>query len=658
MNRSNTITLIFIGAALVLMIFSPIPVEAEEVPIISRGQNLTLTAQVLQNGSYGDPVEFQPVEFHDETNDWLLGIEYTDKSGYATFCMDVPFGYPLGETIFNATYRGNETLALYPSCQWMPVLIVSSTNLEVTLSNTSLIYGDELLISAYLTDDTNNAIPNADITVIANGNTLCILQSDTDGYLSTSIITNSSWAYLGKNSLIFWYEGSSVNYHSQAMEELEIILSQIDTEIAANISAHEDAYLNTTWKTDVLLTDNDSGLSNECILVLIDEIMYMQVLTNETGWSEIEIDIDDSFSLGMHQLTIRYNGSIRNEPCTKTVQLSVLGQAYIVASFNASIAETYTSLSFGISVRDIFNRTIRDINISVQDTTTLESANAIFIPSSGKFVGYLFMMPPKGIHEIIVNVTDNQFLLNNSLITLLPVWSRPNIILLESNTMGYASPLQEVVYLVNISNFDGKSIQRNLSLIISPLDAPANQTLLTTNFQLGQISFTAPKEEGKYLVKIIYSGNESRMELPSNFLTKITISKLIPLTVLLKSYSQSGMMKYINVEILLFAQNGTRNIDINFAYWWLASEKQITKSVYGVVNLCLVTPLEAGVYHLSYEINEQSGITSTVGSFTLVITPIDANVASGIGVTPLASALIISCLILAIPFARKHYLIG
>jgi len=658
LNRTNTAILAFIGAALVLMIFSPVPVDAEEIPLVSRGNNLTLTALVLQNGSYGDPIGFQPVEFYDETNDWLLGTEHTDESGYAVFYLDLTFDYPLGETLFNATYRGNETLALYPSCQWIVTLIVSSTNLEVNLSDTSLIYGDRLVISACLTDDTNNAIPNADVKIFGNGKTICTIQSDVEGFLSTSIIANSSWAYLGENSLILYYEGNTVDYHSQAAKELEIILSQTDTDITTNASLYEAAHLNTTWTTDVLLADNTVSLSNECILVLIDEVLHAQIWTNETGWAKIVIDIDESFSLGLHQLTIRYDGSMRNKPCTKQIQLSVIGQAYIATNFDVLIVETNTNLGFEISVADIFNRSIVDINISVEDATTLESANATFISSSGEFVGHIFMIPPKGLHEIIVKITDNQFILNKSLITLIPVWSRPKITLLESNTMGYASPLQEITYFVNVSDFDGRSIQRNLSLIVSSLDAQTNQTWLTTNFHMGNVSFKAPKEEGNYLVQIICSGNESRMELTSNILTTITVSKLIPLTVILKSYSQSDIVKCINVEILLFAQNGTRDIDINFAYWWFTSEKEITKSTHGVVNLRLVTPVEAGVYHLSYEIDQQSGIASGIGSFRIVISPIDANAASGIGPTPLASALILSCLILSIPFARKHYLIG
>jgi hypothetical protein len=658
LNRTRILILPLIGAALLLIFSSPLPAYAQEIPIVPRGNTLTLTAQVLQNGSFGDPVEFQPVEFYDETNDWLLGTEYTDESGYATFYMDVPFDYPLGNTIFNATYRGNETLALYPSCQRMAALIVSCTNLDVTLSDTYLIYGDKLAIFGFLTDETNNAIPNADVKLIGNGNTICTVQSDAEGYFSTTVIANGSWAILGENSLVFYYEGDTVDYHSQAVEELKITLSQIDTDITTTASLHANAHLNTTWTADVLLTDSGGGLSNECITVLIDEVVHAQILTNQSGWIKVEIDIDESFSLGPYQLTIRYDGSMRNRPCTKQVQLSVLGQAYIATSFETTIAETNTNLSFEMSVTDIFNRSIVDITISVIDTTTSETANTTYNSSSEKFVGHIFIIPPKGFHEIIVNITKNGFLLNRSLSVLIPVWSRPKIILLESNTMGYASPLQEVRYFFNVSDFDGSSIQRNLTLIISPLDTSTNQTWLIASFEMGNISFIAPEVEGNYRVQIIYSGNDSKMELPSNTLTTITVSKLIPLTVFLESYSQSGMMKYIDVEILLFAQNGTRDININFAYWWFTSEKQITKSTHGVVSLHLVTPLEAGVYHLTYEIEKQSGIASAVGSVKIVITPIDANAASGIGPTPLASALIISCLILIIPFVRKHYLIG
>ena len=50
---------------------------AEEF-VACRGDEITITARLLQNGSYGDPVPFQEVYFFDQTYNTFLGTSFTD----------------------------------------------------------------------------------------------------------------------------------------------------------------------------------------------------------------------------------------------------------------------------------------------------------------------------------------------------------------------------------------------------------------------------------------------------------------------------------------------------------------------------------------------------------------------------------------------------
>ena len=104
---------------------------ADEELVAIRGEDVTISVILLQNGTYGDPVPEQEIEFFDQTNNLLLGIETTDSNGLASIIWNIPSDYLLGPTTVNATFRGNESIFLAPSYQNIILNILAST--EITL---------------------------------------------------------------------------------------------------------------------------------------------------------------------------------------------------------------------------------------------------------------------------------------------------------------------------------------------------------------------------------------------------------------------------------------------------------------------------------------------------------------------------------------------
>ena len=106
---------------IVLLLSSSASVDAEEVNIGVRGEDVTISAILLQNGTYGTPVPNQTIEFYDQTMNSFLNYGLTNAAGIATIVWNIPIDHSLGPTTLNATYRGNESLFLAPSCHRYPI---------------------------------------------------------------------------------------------------------------------------------------------------------------------------------------------------------------------------------------------------------------------------------------------------------------------------------------------------------------------------------------------------------------------------------------------------------------------------------------------------------------------------------------------------------
>ena len=98
-----------------------------EVQVV-RGKAIAITSILVQNGSHGDYVPNQRIVFFDQTYNTQLGSDMTDANGVASISWNIPINHPLGPTIINATFFGNESLSLAPSCQRISRLDKLRTN--------------------------------------------------------------------------------------------------------------------------------------------------------------------------------------------------------------------------------------------------------------------------------------------------------------------------------------------------------------------------------------------------------------------------------------------------------------------------------------------------------------------------------------------------
>ena len=204
-------------------------VTANEDTLVKRGDTIEISGLLLENVTYGTPVPNQILEFYDQTDNQFLGSALTDVNGYATITWSIPLNHTLGITILNVTFRGNESLYLSPSCQFLLVTILSHTNLQIQVNNVDLAPHDLLEVDVYIEDDEQNPIGNASLYLCINDTIIMTASTNSTGYSHFTAECNDTWLIYGENTISIIYESDLVYYHSRAIESFLIIYDKIDT---------------------------------------------------------------------------------------------------------------------------------------------------------------------------------------------------------------------------------------------------------------------------------------------------------------------------------------------------------------------------------------------------------------------------------------------
>ncbi|PNX52410.1 MAG: hypothetical protein BV458_09735, partial [Thermoplasmata archaeon M9B2D] len=248
------------------------PVSAEGEVVVQRGETVTITVHLLQNGTFGDPVPDQTIEFYDQTHNTLLGKDTTNVSGIASINWTISLSFPLGPTLINATFRGNESLFLSPSTQWILLNIVSSTQIILDYEIGPFAPGDSFCLTASLFDDSNAPISNSTLIVMSENILLASSITNSSGIALISIQCNTSWANYGENIIRVIHQEDLINFYAETEESITIDIQQIATSL--KVENHpNDVLLGDSLTIDINLSAGDSGISTE-VRVYVDDDLF------------------------------------------------------------------------------------------------------------------------------------------------------------------------------------------------------------------------------------------------------------------------------------------------------------------------------------------------------------------------------------------------
>ena len=648
--------IIFIALTLFIIGLCPHNAKAQinEEVLINRGETVRITATLLENITFGNPVPNQILHFFDQTEDTLIGVSLTDSNGVAEIDWQIPMNHTLGLTLLNITFNGNETLFLAPSCQYFYPTVLSKTKMHVQVINDQLTPDDFLEIEISLTNDELLPIRNGTISMYKNEFVIVKATTNTSGHAVISVKCNETWCSEGENSIILLYERNLIHYNSEVIETIEINFQKISTHLSVH-NLPSSAILGETYEINLELSAEISSLPNSQIILSFNDLYFDTIQIDETGIGKYNLSIDNRFNLGYNTITFAFPGTNRFKSAKSEVNISVSSHAFLNLTFTSeSIINENQSIMIEIS--DSMYRPVPNITIILHDLKSGIKVGAV-TPINSTQISLSFLLAGQaGPRLLELNITGNRYLIGSTFSYQLVVWNRAKIHIIESNIQGYASPSQEIILSVLLSG-----VERNYSachLIV----IDSNNTIIESEItdQGGQttLSWYSPQKESNVIFTISYPGNSEFFELSSNLTFSYFITRRMPINVTLCQYKIIPSLQEIQICLQFHLLNGSSPDRLMIEVTWLNSVQVLPISYEGSLILHLNIPTIPRDYLVLYKVIENPSVLPYSGQIPIHIPEETILASQGIGIPTLLATTIVSTSIAAIPIIRRWYLVG
>ena len=630
-------------------------VSADEQIEICRGETLRISASLLMNGTYGDPVPYQVVEFFDETNDCFLESALTDSNGYAFIDWYIPLDYILGYTIVNATFRGNDTYALAPSYQQVSIIILASTYLDVQIEKESFVPGDQMLCKILLTDDNANPLSNESVEVYCTSILLASGKTNDIGQANFVINCNQSWGNLGSNNLTVIYNGNLQKFYASSEHSFSISINKIETTLGTYNQIFQNIALNDSLSFSLFLKTNDSLLTNATVEVILDDKKLTDLMTNESGVADFSIIVDDEFSLGTHMLKFEYTETERYASSVFIIDFTVLSPAIITVDqlTKCVIGEEFIARVY---LLDSLSRPIHNVSIKLTDCVTNQSVTQELQSNTNYSDFRLIIQEPKGVRNYNITIIGNDFIYNKTNSFIISVWVQPSISIINSSIDSYASPEQAITFGIRLSDYSSNYSHRSIRVLSNYF--LINISLLTNNFGETIINLIVPLEERQCELSIIYEGNESAYELSAYYLYTFHITRIMPVKVEFQPHCVIPSLQQIQLNLKIIAFNGSALEGIELRYVWLNMSGSIISVQNGLIDLRLSVPSREGLYSFVYQTTPSSSVQACSGFVLLSINNQDVLSSQGVGIGSIAVSIVLSLGIVSIPGIMRRRMMG
>jgi len=424
--------------------------SAEEIPVVIRGELAPITARLLQNGTFGDPVMNQCLLFYDQTQDVFIGSAITDSNGYATVQWNVSINHPLGISLLNVTFEGNTSLSLSPSYQWSSVIVVSQTFIEVQVDEYAIHPEDEITLAARVVDDHNVSIVGASIAVYSDSTLLSAGSTNASGYATFIINCNISWCIIGENTLRVTFEQDLIRFLHGSASLISVNVHRITTSLEIQGSYDSEVHLNNSFSMQMVIQAEGENHSNASLLAFVDESLIDAPVSDGNGLVNLTLEIDSRYLLGTHTLKIEYAGSFRYASSYLELELVVISPAIIHVEFPESV-QTGAETEVQVVLHDLFQRPIPNAVITIFDELTQESHLISFSPGQTTAISHIAFTGSLGPRNLRIMASENSFLTNTTRIISVTVWCKPRIFMLYQSILGYASPSQDVTFQIQLN---------------------------------------------------------------------------------------------------------------------------------------------------------------------------------------------------------------
>lgn len=639
---------------LTLLSMGSVGAEAEEAASVCRGEEIIICVTLLQNGTYGEPVPYQLVEFFDQTNNSPLGTTYTDSLGFGSITWQIPVDYQLGITTVNATFRGNASLFLAPTSASVLLHIISSTEIRTNLTYLESAPGDVVTITAQLLDDQQMPVSEAAIQIRRDSQTIAVSYTNSSGFAHFLISCNASWLALGENTVRIIYEHNSLRHHKGCEEEITIQMQQVESFITATKNITESVSLGTGIEFQITLLSSEGPIASSIIQIMLEGHIVLETVTDHQGNCSAIIEVDDRFSLGSHTLILQYGGSDRYSLCYTVASFFVTSSVNFTVHIPDEVVAG-TTIEVNVIATDFLGRAITGLVLDFNDNTSGVQLKEYFQTNSTQITFTVPIEGPIGNHTILLLASGNSHIETSSFEIIVSVWSRPTFTLVYSSIANYAWPGQDVIVEVQLGDFLGNLANTDVTIRLDGIEQPS---IATNTEGLVSLSFSAQSSEQQHSLSLSYIGNSTRYEYGAVWNYTYTVTRTIPVVVHLQNYEFLYPMKQIAVNVHTNGLNGSSLGGLRVCFSWLSTRMERTSSADGRIVLHLSLPIREGIFILAYSVESVETVDGMNGSLTITINQFDILASEGLGIPAISLTLLLSTAVVAIPTLIRKIPIG
>jgi hypothetical protein len=506
-----------------------------------------------------------------------------------------------------------------------------------------------LRFSVLLLDDGNTPIADAKLIVL-NGNTVLGMSiTNSSGTASFTLHCNDTWSVLGENVIRIVHELNLVDCYASTEESFIIDVRQIVTSI--DVGSHPtEVMLGDALCFEVGLSCSEGGISAE-LGVFLDDTFIDTIFTDTLGTGPLFFTLDSRFVPGMYRFEIVYNGTERYTSSISDFELRIVSSAVVniwipstpVIGFDAQIE---------MAVLDCLGRPFGGTYVTVLDASNGLNTTVQFLYDSSTATILFPIVGLPGQHNLLIEL-GNRFITNDTCYYSLTAWSAPAFFLQECNILHYASPDQEILFTIRLTDFAGNCSHRNLTILINDLLTMSASTNLD-----GMVSLTvnAPRSEGVYSILFLYTGNISQYELSTRYDYELIVSRQIPVRIEMSHFEVLPPLQEITILLRARCLNGSLPVGINVKFIWLLHDYYVQSQEGGVLTLHMPIPPEGGHYSLNYEVEGDDGLSYSAGSIEISILQADILASQGVGIVGFAVSLTITLVSVVIPLIRQKHL--
>lgn len=654
MAALRLLTILTLAISVIMIFGNGASVVHAETPPIFRGDSITISAVLLENVTYGNPIQNQKMEFYDQTNDVFLGTALTDENGVASIRWDIPLSQPLGETIINSTFRGNESLFLDPSVQLIRITIFSRTEILIQSDSTTLAPGDNCSIRARLVDDMGNGISNICISAFVNDLYVFSTFTNSSGYFEFEIKYDSSLFNLGVNFVKVATVDSSQSFYFYSFKTIIVEYHKLRVALSEFVPANMNINLNDSMSLILYAQSDGSPLNGVGLDVFIDDMYMGTWITDGGGLANISLIVDGSVDIGKHTIGILFLGNYRYEKARLEIKINVYSISIIEAVFPEKLV-TRSYSSFYLAIHDAFGRPYNNITIGVTDSVSNYTCWIKARSTDEVQVPYI-PVGPRGPRMLTITIINQPFIINKTWNITIDVWAKPSINIVTQSIYGYAMPMQAITITCRLE--DNMRVLENVVILLSNRDGSFYQSVFTNESGYATIEWRAQSQVGLDYMDIIFQGDNSSYYLSNRLRYEYQVSRQIPMGIIMKSCNPIIPLRIITVCLQVVAHNGSRISGLSIDYYWLELKGHATSGKSGTIYFDISMPSSNGTFLLYYKTQYLEGLAPSNGTFSIIIDYAQAQAAEGIGINGLFASCITLVISSIVPFLRRRYLIG